>query len=171
MIGPIIAGLSALPWGKIGGGLGKLFGKGKIDPTTALLGGLSLFGGDGQQEMGSFRGAGVPGIVDPIQSLYQAIKASHLMGEGLSKRPHAQLRSSVIQPGPEPVQIPGLGFQIGGGLGRDPALDNPALLMSDRNQGLNDIMGSFFGGADKPPTSNRTAQPKPLQRRNPTNDR
>lgn len=127
-LGPLMGG--------IGKGLGKVFGKGsKLDPTQMALGGLSaLFGGDdGPPPLNSFHkgvDSGAARLVDPIQALYNAINASNNLGVGLNNRLQqgVNLRSSYVQPGPAPVSIPGLGFQIGGGLGTDPAFKDPSLL-------------------------------------------
>jgi hypothetical protein len=116
--GPSTSGGSALA------GFGKLFGGKGLDPTALLLTGLSLFGGDEGQERQSFSGTDV----DPVATLKKALGAITSMGANLGSRGPTKLRSSVVQPGPSPVQIPGLPFQIGGGLGVDPALANPSLL-------------------------------------------
>lgn len=138
---------------------GKMFGK--LDPTGLLLGGLSLLGGDeGPQKRQSYAQGG--SITDPKQSLYQFLKGSHLMGQGLAQREPLKL-NGYVPDAPKPVSIPGLGIQIGGGLGVDPALRDPSLLQSNRNSPVNDIMGQFFGGADQKPS--RTAQ-----RRSPKDD-
>ena len=107
-----------------------------LDPTTLLLGALSLFGGGGggTQERESFTEPGA--ITDPKQSLYQALQGLYRTGQGLTERKPVKMRSSYVAPPPVAVNIPGIPFQIGGGLGRDPALDNPDLLTA---QGNNDI--------------------------------
>lgn len=111
--------------GGFGGILSKIFGKGGLDPTMLAMMGLSAFGGDDSgQERESFSGAG---LADPKDALNRALSAVHRMGQGLGSRGPTKLRA-VAPPPPEPVSIPGLGFQIGGGLGRDPALANPELL-------------------------------------------
>jgi len=106
------------------GSIGKWAGK--MDPTSLALGGLSLLGGgDEQQQRQSYRQPGSP--TDPIQALYYAISAASRLGQGMQEKGPVRLRSSIAPPPPVPVSIPGLGFQIGGGLGRDPAIDNPDL--------------------------------------------
>jgi hypothetical protein len=108
--------------------LSKVFGKGGLDPTMLAMMGLSAFGGDdeapGQRQ--SFRNPG--SNIDPVQSREQAMEALLRMGQGLSEKKGPRLRSSYVQPGPAPVQIKGLPFQIGGGLATDPAMMDPSLL-------------------------------------------
>lgn len=119
----------------IGSLLGKLFGKGGIDPTAALFGGLGMLGGgDEGPQFKSFRGTG--GQADPVDALHQAMSMLYRLGAGLENKPPINLRSSYVQPGPAPVNIPGIPFQIGGGMGRDPAIDNPDLL----SLGMGDMM-------------------------------
>lgn len=111
-------------------GLSNLFGAGgmfkQMDPTSLLFGALSLFGGPQQQQRESFTQPGA--ITDPKQALYQALQSVYRTGQGLSERKPVSLRSSYVQAPPVPVNIPGIPFQIGGGLGRDPALGDPSLL-------------------------------------------
>lgn len=109
-------------------GLSNLFGAGgmfkQMDPTSLLFGALSLFGGPQQQQRESFTQPGA--ITDPKQALYQALQSVYRTGQGLSERKPVSLRSSYVQAPPVPVNIPGIPFQIGGGLGRDPALGDPS---------------------------------------------
>lgn len=109
-----------------GGLLGKIFGKGGLDPTTLALGGLSLLGGgdEGPQRKESFKGTGA----DPVSILTEALNATRGFGEGLRRRGPTRLRSSFVPPPPVPVDVPGVPFQIGGGLGMDPALGDPRIL-------------------------------------------
>jgi hypothetical protein len=125
---------SGIPLGAKGMNWGSIFGK--IDPTTAVLSALSLFGGDDQQQRQSFREPG--SITDPKQALYQALQSVYRMGSGLTHRKPASLRSSVVSAPIEPINIEGLPFQIGGGLGKDPALADPSLLQprSAQEQGV-----------------------------------
>lgn len=127
-------------------GFGKFFSKG-LDPTSLLMMGLGFLGGDdsGQQRQ-SFHGTGA---TDPVTSLRAALEAITKAGQGLQSRGPTRLRSSYVQRPPAPVQIPGLPFQIGGGLGMDPALSDPSLLEAP---GLPPELGNIFGGA--------TAQPR-----------
>lgn len=100
---------------------GKFSGR---DMTDLALAALSLFGDD--QERESFEGAGE---ADPRRALHQALSGLYRSGQGLAERSPVRLRSSYVpSAGPEPVSIPGLPFQIGGGLGVDPALRDPSLL-------------------------------------------
>lgn len=108
----------------MGGASGIL--KGLIpDSKTLILSLLSLFGGGGAQPT-SFRDPGH--MTDPKQAMQETLNGIYRLGQGVTEMAPAKLRSSYVQAGPAPVTIPGLPFQIGGGLGRDPALDNPALL-------------------------------------------
>jgi hypothetical protein len=133
-------------------GFGKFFSKG-LDPTSLLMMGLSFLGGDEGQERQSFAGQG---SADPIKALQSLLDGTNSMGRALQSRGPTRLRSSAVQKGPEPVQIPGLPFQIGGGLGVDPALADPSLL----EQAMPDV-GDPFGEAP------RTAQPR---QRKPSNN-
>ena len=121
--------------GGLGKGLGKVFGgaKPKIDPTMAAMLGLSFLdgGGEEQQQMQSFRNPG--SNADPVQSLEQALEGILRTGQGLQGRGPVKLRSSYVQAPPAPISLKGIPFQIGGGLGRDPALDDPSLLEGNRN--------------------------------------
>lgn len=107
-------------------GLGK-WAVNRVDPTGLALGALSMLGGDDPeaQRRQSFSGAG---LADPKTALQQALSALYRTGQGLTERGPARLRSSVVSPPPAPVQIKGLPFQIGGGLGTDPALLDPSIL-------------------------------------------
>ena len=127
-----LGGLGSL----LGKGLGKVFGgdKPKVDPMMAAMLGLSAFGEDGPRGPQSFVQPGAN--TDPRQALNQALEAVLRVGQGMQGRGPVQLRSSVVQPGPAPVQLKGLPFQIGGGLGRDPALADPSLLQSNRNASI-----------------------------------
>lgn len=102
------AGLSAAgASGGLGGAIKKFFGS--IDPTTAVLGGMSLLGGDeGPQERHSFAGSG---RTDPKNALGRAFAGTDDLISMLSERVK----------GAKPVVIPQLPMQIGGGLGMDPA--------------------------------------------------
>ncbi len=134
------------------GSLGKLFGKGGLDPTMLLLSGLSMFGGgEGRQ---SFKGKGT---ADPVAMLQAALARNEAMGQSLQNRGPARLRSSAVSAPPQPVNLPGLGLQIGGGLGTDPALADPTLL---EGRGLSDMTNQ--------PYPQRQA-PRQAQRRNPSN--
>lgn len=102
------------------GGLKDFFlggnGKKGMDPTSLLLGGLSLLGGDGE-EVNSFKGTSA----DPVMRMTEALDAIKALSNHITSRGPARLKAPNFEP-PAPVDIPGLGFQIGGGLGRDPSL-------------------------------------------------
>lgn len=141
---------------------GKIF-KGGFDPTALALGGLSaLFGGgnDGQQVNSYHKGVSPAAaqLVDPIQSLYNALAASDRMGVNLSHRLSNghYLPSSFVQQGPAPVTIPGLSFQIGGGLATDPALRDPSLLRSQPIDG--DMYSSVIPGGPNTPGGSKGVQ-------------
>jgi hypothetical protein len=93
--------------------------------ASNLLGGL--FGSD-PAERQSFKGGG---ITDPRRALEDALNAVRGFGAKLESRGPTRLRSAYVQPGPRPVSIPGLGFQIGGGLGIDPALMNESVMSTN----------------------------------------
>lgn len=103
----------------LGGIMGKLKGWG-IDPTMLGLGALSMFGGDEGDNMQSFAGTSA----DPVQTLTSALNAIQNLSRSITSQGPVRLRTAV-QPGPVPVNIPGIPFQIGGGLGIDPALGDP----------------------------------------------
>lgn len=136
-----LAPLLGLAGKGIGKGISALFGgsKPKIDPTMAAMMGLSLLdGGDNVTQRKSFRNPG--SHIDPIQGREEAREALLRFGQGLSEKPGTRLRSSYVQPGPAPVQIQGIPFQIGGGLGVDPAMMDPSLLQgrSVQEMGIKD---------------------------------
>lgn len=136
---PAVSGvMSVAPAAGTGAGTGvgagaMNFFKG-LDPTSLILGGLSLFGGDeGGQERQSFKG----GATDPRRNLEQLLRDYARVKQGVMNQGPPRLRNTYTA-APKPISIPGLPFQIGGGLGRDPAIDRPELL---EGQGL----GSSFG--------------------------
>lgn len=119
------AGLAAGGGSTMAGGASGIL-KGLIpDSKTLILSLLSLMGNGGPQRE-SFRDPGQ--MTDPKQALQQSLNGIYRLGQGVSEMGPVKLRSSYVQGPPSPVTIPGLPFQIGGGMGRDPALDNPALL-------------------------------------------
>ena len=131
-----------------------------IGGGSSLLGGL--FGGPEQQERKPYGGAA--GAQRSLEGLFQAISS---MGSTLENRGPARLRAMVPQP-PKPVSVPGLGFQIGGGLGMDPAQGNPSYLAGRDTQpsafaGLQAGMGSARGAAPNTggTTSGRAQMRKP----------
>lgn len=120
----------------------SLFGKKGLDPNLLLGLGMSMFGGgDEGQERTSFRGAGA---ADPVDSLNYVLQAIQRIGAGLETRPAPSLRSSVVPGGPAPISLPNIPFQIGGGMGMDPALRDPSLL---QGQGLPTQWQPFQGAA------------------------
>jgi hypothetical protein len=100
-----------------------------MDPVTLGLAGASilggLFGGDdsGAQERRSFKNT----AVDPVMTLRDALDSIKRMGMSLGSAPPTKL-SGIQMKKPSPVNIPGIPFQIGGGLGVDPGQGDPAYL-------------------------------------------
>jgi hypothetical protein len=134
--------------------LGGAGGGGGLDPTMMILGALSMLGGDGGPN--SFKGTGA----DPVKAMEAQLSDIRSLGQGLQNRGPAKLsRRSVVQPGPEPVNIPGLNFQIGGGLGKDLALEDPTLL-----EGPDTQFDGLFGAGTQGP-----AQPRQVRQRDPNN--
>lgn len=108
--------------------LGKVFNRQTgIDPTMLALSGLSMLGGDGNQRQ-SFEGKGA---ADPVAALQSSLASINAVGQGIQNSKF-KLRPPPSY-SPKPVTIPGLGFQIGGGLATDPALADPTL---DQENGL-----------------------------------
>lgn len=149
-------------------GLSKIFGKGGIDPTMLAIGGLqAALGSGGQKNRQSFHKGVSPAagqLVDPVQALYNALAGFDRLGVSLNNRLKNgySTPSSYVQAGPAPVSIPGLDFQIGGGLGQDPALKDPSLL---RSQGTGGDM--FTSAIPKGPNMPPGTSPIPVRRRNP----
>lgn len=117
------------------GALGKIFGgqNPKIDPLMAILGIGSMFGGDDKDDpLAKLKYFEKPGeLYDPRESLHRALAATLRMGQGLTERGPVRLRTTFAPP-PAPISVPGIGFQIGGGLASDPALKDPSLLEFSR---------------------------------------
>ena len=147
------------------GSLGKIFGTGggKLDPTMMAIAGLSALTGGGDSGGGNQRQSfSEPGAnTDPRQALNQAIEAILRTGQGLSERKPVSLRSSYVPRPAAPISLPGLSFQIGGGLGHDPALDDPTLLGLDRG-----TSGSTYDPFQSLATS-KPKQPNPTRERSP----
>lgn len=85
---------------------------------TSVLGGL--LGGEDEEDP----------RFDPELKNYIS---DYLKGELESRQSYneanpVKLRSSYVQGGPSPVSVPGVPFQIGAGMGQDPALADPTLL-------------------------------------------
>jgi hypothetical protein len=120
---------------------------------STLLGGL--FGGNDQQEMKPYTGNAAP-----QRTLEEALAAIKGFGANLERRGPAQLRSAVMPPPTQPVRVPGLGIQIGGGLGMDPALKDPSMLTG---RGLGGPRGASLRSPSPNATSldpNHTAKPR-----------
>lgn len=117
----------------------------------------------------SFEQAG--SISDPRQSLQQLLMALDRLGQGITERGPSRLRSSFVQKGPEPVSVPGLPFQIGGGLGTDPALMDPSLLVGSGREGPGAFKYDPFGGAPSSPMGPAMSlnAPSQVNRRKPSN--
>jgi hypothetical protein len=121
-----------------------------MDPLTimALIGGGSsllggLFGGSDGQERRAYSGA-----VSPNKTLQDAMAAIKGFGSQQAQQGPVRLRTTMAPP-TRPVQIPGLPFQIGGGLGTDPALMDPSMLMGRGAQapGQANPMQALFGNS------------------------
>lgn len=144
--------------GSIGKYMGMGGGGGASNGVNLGLGALSLLKKDNTSPTQSFDNPGA--ITDPTQSLNYLLQAIQRLGQGMSERGPTRLRSSVVQGSPAPVNIPGLGFQIGGGMGADPALKDPSLLESDPGRNALNKYDPFQGGPN--PEINT-----PVKRRNP----
>lgn len=164
MTGPVESTLAATPGAQAGfsltpgvtaaaggggshmaGGIGGWLKGMGIDPTMLGLGGLSLLGGDDGQELQSYDGT----AADPVNALADALNMARNLSTHLASRGPTKLRSSFVPPAPVGVNVPGLPFQIGGGLGQDPALRDQSLLESPNSmQGLDLFApaGSQAGG-------------------------
>lgn len=133
-----------------GGGKGLMagiFSKG-LDPTTMLLGAMSLFGnqGSGPQQREPFTGS-----VDPQLLLKQVMDTANRLGSQISSQGPTRLKSHIPPP-PSPISIPGLPFQIGGGMGMDPAQRNAPTDQAGSNNGL-DLSGVFQNPDNNNPNS------------------
>jgi hypothetical protein len=148
--------LASLPGTTIGGnsmaagGWKSWLAKNGLD---LALGGMSLFGGDDeQQQRSSYNGAG---IADPRTSLQQALMAITRLGAGLETRTgQPRTLTPSVGRGPAPVNVAGV--QIGGGLGNDPAMrsrivDSSWMNMFQPFQGLaQQQFGQAGAGASNP---------------------
>lgn len=86
-----------------------------MDPVTISLIAASILPklfGHSDAPLKSFKGSG---ITDPKIALSEAMGAAQSQLAATKARQPVQLRSNVAPP-PKPIQIPGLSFQIGGGL-------------------------------------------------------
>lgn len=160
-IGPLIAGLGAvgskIPWGKI-------FGKNGIDPTTLALGGMSLLGGDEEQFQKRQSYAGT--TADPVRSLTESMDVIKSLSNALASRGSRKLSGGGVKT-PSPINIEGLPFQIGGGLGMDPATADPSILEGRNNSGLGELFQHVLQWQGAPPPGGPQAQPRPVRQRNP----
>lgn len=105
------------------GSIGSFLGKNWLPLSgiaSQLLG--ALFGPQGP--------SGYGGAVSPEATLTEALNATNGLGRVLQNNlaKGQSTPSAYVQPGPAPVNIPGLNFQIGGGFGMDPAFRDPSLL-------------------------------------------
>jgi hypothetical protein len=128
--------------------LGKFSGR---DLTSFGLGALSLLGGDPEyfQKKQPYTGAAAP-----QQTLEEVLGAIKSLASSAAASGPASVKNSVAPAGPAPVTIDGIPFQIGGGMGRDPALKDPSLL-----QGAAPPPNPFAGGT--------VQAPQPAARRRP----
>jgi hypothetical protein len=136
-----------------GGGLSGLLGKfSGRDLTSLILGGVSLLGGEPDyfQKKQPYTGAAAP-----QQTLEEALAAIKSLASSAAASGPPVLKNSVAPAGPAPVTIDGIPFQIGGGMGRDPALKDPSLL-----QGAAPPPNPFAGGTAS--TSQPGARRRPL---------
>jgi hypothetical protein len=153
LAGTGLGGFSSSGASGMGGFFGKLFGNRGLDPTALLLGGLSMFGGDESEDpRSSFKGAGA---ADPITALNKALSMIDQLGASLQKRQGMNMTSSQLAPPPAPVSIPGIPFQIGGGLGTDPALRDATLLQ------VPPPPNAGFQGSTDPAGAGRPSRRKP----------
>lgn len=169
-IASIGGGVASSGGGGFLGGLSRFLG----NPGGQLLAGAgmsllgSLFGPEAFQRREPFTGAAAP-----QQTLTDALQGIRNLGQTLESRGPVQLRSTVSR-GPSPVQIPGLPFQIGGGLGHDPALDDPTVLQTGGGGGLGSAFSNMAasmgdpgqgqqrpGGGGRAPASSSVRQRKP----------
>jgi hypothetical protein len=157
----ILAGIGAIgskiPWGKI-------FGKNGIDPTTALLGGMSLFGGDEEQFQKRQSYAGT--TADPVRGLTESMDVIKSLTNALASRGSRRLSGGGVKTA-EPINIEGLPFQIGGGLGMDPATLDPSILEGRDNSGLGELFQHVLQWQGAPPPGGPTAQPRSVRQRSP----
>lgn len=160
---PLLSGGTALAAGATNPWLLPILG------ITELLGGL--FSGEPQgPEPFQFP-------VDPQQNLERALNSILTFGRGIEGRARqpVRLRSAFAQP-VGPINVPGIPFQIGGGLGTDPAfldrtlLETGGLGFTGRNifpSSLNETQGNLQPLPGANPNEKGTAG-TPTQRRRPS---
>jgi len=165
-LGALISGAAAggpLLAAGLGGGAGTSLA---VNPTgtvpSSLTGGGAAAGGGStidkllasQKETGLDKalkigglGAGVAGAllgggeessgVDPDIRDYIFGQLKNELGKHQERSMNpVQLRSSYVQGGSAPIDVPGVPFKIGEGMGQDPALLDPTLLTSTRKKAL-----------------------------------
>jgi hypothetical protein len=131
-----------------------------MDPLTiaaiasSLMGGL--FGGSDQQERKSYSG-----MASPQRTLEDSLKMILGFGSQLEGQGPTRLRSVVPQ-APQPVRVPGLDLQIGGGLGMDPAIKDPSMLTAGGGMGNTfSNMASAYGAGGTPPKAGQRGSRSP----------
>ena len=136
------------------------------------LGGLSLFGGDKQDDqMTSFAGTSA----DPVDMQTEVREQIRRMGQQIASRPPLRLRSPMgSQMGVEPISIPGLGVQIGGAFHSDFGAPANQAEMDAQQQNLYDpfqSLGASVPGSPNAPkqSPSRSGSGAPTRRRNPKN--
>lgn len=140
------------------GTLGRILGMGNGIIPKLALGGLSLLGGDEQDD---FRKPFTGQLTNPETNLNGLLSAIYRLGGALEQAQPPTLRSAVVPAGPAPVSFAGV--QIGGGLGMDPALRDPSLLQAQWTNPMNmfqpfqGVAGNMFS-QQPPPTQARVAQ-------------
>lgn len=147
-----IKGVAGSGAAKTGGGILDFLTKMKsagLDPTTLALGGMSLLGGDGQ-ELDPYTGKVAP------QALLEQAMAS--INQGRPQPSEATLSRRRL-PEPVRVDVPGIPFQIGGGLATDPAL---------RAHQEASTQGSVENAFQQPPAGTELAQQMKSTRRKPS---
>jgi hypothetical protein len=132
------------------------------DLGTNFLGGLLQKGPQKRKSYDQYH----DGVTNPHDSLFGALNAILRLGSGLDDqvKKGVTLRSQAPAP-PKPVSIPGLGFQIGGGMGADPANADPSQLHYDGPETFAPFNGygqNLFNGA-----SNEPKKPSGARKRNP----
>jgi len=134
--------------GGLGGILGKIFNQDSgLDPTTLLLAALAAMGGgqDQQTNLLDLLTAGdispdAQRLVNPVNVLAEKNRSLQLLGSQLANQDPASLSAGSIFQTADPINIPGVPFQFGGGLARDPAIADPSILEAqDRGVDLSNI--------------------------------
>lgn len=119
-----------------------------IDPTTLGLGaaGIAAAGNGQTHPYNPYEHASPEAseLVSPVQSMYNYMNSLNNFGvsQNNAMRNGFTAGSSFVPAPAKPVNIPGLNFQIGGGLGTDPALKDPSLLHTQTD---GDFFSSMLG--------------------------